>query len=87
VDEKLQGVSLTGQILKKHPEVNLMNLPAASGRGIMMDFRFTFRPKGRGIIPKEKLNLKLNKLCLAIKALKQQIKIFWITILLTHIFA
>ncbi len=30
-----------------------MNLPAASGRGIMMDFRFTFRPKGRGIKPKD----------------------------------
>jgi len=36
-----------------------MNLPAASRRGIIIDFRFTFRPKERGIKPKRE---KLKKL-------------------------
>ena len=30
-----------------------MNLPAASGRGIMTNYLFYLRPKGRGIKPKE----------------------------------
>ena len=31
----------------------LMNLPAASGRGILIDQLFPYRPKGRGIKPEE----------------------------------
>ena len=30
-----------------------MNLPAASGRGILIDQLFPYRPKGRGIKPEE----------------------------------
>ena len=45
-----------------------MNLPAASGRGILIDQLFPYRPKGRGIKPEEikhsriQLNMKTDLL-------------------------